>query len=176
MSDFFPSTVLRSNKRLLYLAVVSFGLLYLLWSPHRRTSTLWSESDAHLGSHEALPYTAAIIYLAEVDRTSDLLESLASINRNLPGHPWPIVLFHTGDFDHDIEREEFLDLLHKYLGADSASEAFVERIEFVKLEWRLPKGISPDVDVVKPVDSYRWPSESDLIAGLKMPLNKWLTV
>jgi mannosyltransferase len=165
MGDFFPSTVLRSNRRLLYLSVVSFLLLYLFWSPQRRTSTLWSESDAHLGGHEALPYSAAIIYLAGVDRTSELLESLASVNRNLPAHPWPIVLFHTGDFNRDIEHEEFLNLLHNYLGADNGSEAFVERIEFVKLEWQLPKGISPDVEVVNPVDSHRWPSESAVIAG-----------
>jgi len=171
MGDFFPSTVLRSHKRLLYLSVVSFLLLYIFWSPHRRT-LLWSESDAHLGDHEPLPYTAAIIYLAGVDRAGELLESLASVDRNLPGHPWPIVLFHTGDFDHDFEREEFLSLLHNYLGADSGSEAFVERIEFVKLDWQLPKGIPPDVDVIKPVDSHRWPSESAFIAGQYMPLKK----
>jgi mannosyltransferase len=165
MSDFFPTAVLRSNRKLLYLSVVSFLLLYLSWPRHIRTSTLWSEFNAHLDGHEALPYSAAIVYLAGVDRSSELLESLASVNRNLPGRPWPIVLFHTGDFDHDIEREEFLNLLHNYLGADSASEAFMERIEFVKLEWRLPNGISPDVEVVKPVDSYRWPSESAVTAA-----------
>jgi mannosyltransferase len=176
MGDFFPSTVLRSHKRLLYLSVVSFLFLYLFSAPQRRTLALWSEYDAQLGGHEPLPYTAAIIYLAEFDRASELLESLASVDRNMPGHPWPIVLFHTGDFDHDIEREEFLDLLHNHLGADSGSEAFVERIEFVKLEWQLPKGVSPDKEVVNPVDSHRWPSESAVIAGPKIPLNKWLTV
>jgi len=157
MGEFFISTALRPHKRLLYLSVASFSLFYLFWSPRIRTSTLWSEPEAHLSTNDALPYTAAIIYLAGVLRSSELLESLVSIKRNLPGHPWPIVLFHTGDFDDEIERMDFLGLLHNYIGADHGSKAFVERIDFVKLDWQLPKGIPAAKEIVDPVDSHRWP-------------------
>ena len=36
---------------------------------------------------------------------------------------------------------------------------FVERIEFVMLEWSLPEGISSEKSIVKPVFEQAWPGE-----------------
>jgi mannosyltransferase len=105
----------------------------------------------------------AIIYLVRISDVSELLESLASVNRYLPGHPWPVVLFHTSDFDRQTGRTDFIAHLQKFIGADNASIAFSERIEFVKLDWQLPVGISTSKDVLNPVDDDRWPGKSAAI-------------
>jgi mannosyltransferase len=150
---------LRSHKRFLFILPVPFILFYLLWSPRRPTVTLAIDSDIHttIDSHIARPYTAAIIYLAGISRVSELLESFAAVHRNLTGHPWPIILFHPGDFEHDSMRMDFVGRVIDYIGTENGSVTFAERIEFVKLDWQLPKGISPDVHVVNPVDAHRWP-------------------
>jgi mannosyltransferase len=157
----------------LFICLASLLLFVLFWSPRIRTSTQWFKSEVHSNTDKALPYTAAIVYLISLSRVSELLESLAFVHRNLPGHPWPVVLFHTGDFDHDTARMDFMSHLQDYIGAENGSTGFSERVEFVKLDWQLPKGISVDKEIVKPVDSYRWPGR--LTVALLPPKSRRLT-
>jgi mannosyltransferase len=158
LSSIWPT--IHSHRRLLYVPLVLFILLIPFLSPRIRTATLGFQSQiVDANTAVAIPYTAVIIYLVNLYRSFELLESLATVNRNLPGHPWPIVLFHTGDYDHDSIRMDFLGQLINYIGAENGSVAFSERIEFVKLDWQLPEGISADIDVVNPVDPFRWPGE-----------------
>ncbi|KIM89451.1 glycosyltransferase family 15 protein [Piloderma croceum F 1598] len=158
MKGFCP-TALRSHKKSLYISLGLFFLFSLFWSSrHIPTSTQAFRAVLHAGSNSfGLPYTAAILYLIRLEDASDLLDSLASVKRNLPGPPWPVILFHTGDFDEEGPRIELVDNVYNHLGANNASKEFTERIEFVKLDWRLPEGISPDVNVVNPVFAHQWP-------------------
>jgi mannosyltransferase len=149
-----------SHRRLLYISLVLFVLLIPFLSPRIPTATVGFQSNILEGSTAVeIPYTAVIIYLVNLSRSSELIESLATVSRNLPGHVWPIILFHTGDYDHDIVRMDFIGQLIDYIGAENGSVAFSERIEFVKLDWQLPEGISADMDVVNPIDKFRWPGE-----------------
>ena len=159
---------LRSHKKCLYISLGSFFLFSLFWSWHHiPTSTQRLRAVLHTGSNSfGLPYTAAILYLVRQEDASELLDSLASVNRNVPGPPWPVILFHTGDFDEEGPRIEFVDNVYHHLGANNGSKAFSERIEFVKLDWQLPKGISSDVDVVDPVFAHRWPGVLAKFAAL----------
>ena len=59
----------------------------------------------------------------------------------LPGHPWPIILFHTGDFDEESPQTNLIGHLHDLIRVGNALRASSDRIEFVKLDWQLPKGI-----------------------------------
>lgn len=153
---------LRSHKKRLYIFLGLFFLFSLFWSwRHIPTSTQGFGPGLHAGSNSfGLPYTAAILYLVRLEDASELLDSLASVKRNLPGPPWPVILFHTGDFDEEGSRIELVDNVYNHLGANNGSKEFSERIEFVKLDWRLPEGISSDVDVVDPVFAHRWPGMS----------------
>jgi mannosyltransferase len=156
----------RSHKKLLSIALASFLLLFLFSSSQiPKTSTRWIKSalTGHsLNADEAvLPtaYTAAIIYLARISRVSEILESLASVNRNLTGHPWPVILFHAGDFEHHSIKLDFIGRIYDYIGTENGSDAFLQRVEFVQLDWQLPKNISANKDIVNPLDSFRWPGE-----------------
>lgn len=170
MKGFCPILpALRSHKKRLYISLGSFFLFSLLWSGshHIPTSAQGFRAGLHAGSNGfGLPYTAAILYLVRLEDASNLLDSLASVKRNLPGPPWPVILFHTGDFDEEGRRIELVDNVYNHLGANNGSKEFSERIEFVKLDWRLPKGISSDVDVVDPVFAHRWPGMSGKFAAL----------
>jgi mannosyltransferase len=167
-SDYWPSSAMNPfltlphfhhHKRLLYISLALFILLCLLWTgPDIRTSTQqWLAHTSTATSDTTVPYTAAIIYLVRLSSESQLLESLESVYRYLPGHPWPVILFHTGDFDEESPRTNLIGHLHDLIGVGNASRAFSDRIEFVKLDWQLPKGISSDKNIVDPVDAHRWP-------------------
>lgn len=150
--------------------VVSALLLFLLWSP-RSTYRLQADHNAvemPNGSIILPPsttpsisssYTAVILYLVRASRISELLQSLASINSNLPGPKWPIIFFHTGDFDEEHARADLIAQVHDYIGARNGSWQLTTRFEFVKLDWKLPEGISQNKTVVDPVESYRWPGK-----------------
>lgn len=125
--------------------------------PQSQTAKIWSKFRPD--TNASTPYTAVILYLISVSRISELLESFASLNANLPGYPWPIVLFHTGDFDEQSTRTELLNQVHAHLGGKNGSLHFTSRIEFVKLDWTLPEGISSDIKVVDPVHPEVWPGK-----------------
>ena len=139
--------------------MASISFLLLSWSPIWRR---WAEIQ--LGTFvdappDAPPYTAVVVYLVTLSRVSELLESLASIDANLPGPSWPIVLFHTGDFDDKHEHTGLIAQVQIYIGERNGSLPFAKRIEFAKLDWKLPVGIPADKDIVDPIDSGRWPGK-----------------
>lgn len=141
---------------LIFLSSVSF--LVLLRFPSLRHYGSQPEFQVETPAN-TLPYTAVILYLVARSRATELLDSLASIHTNLPGPPWPIVLFHTGDFDDERTRTELIARIVNHLGEASASSLFAERIEFVKLDWRLPQGIPANKELLDPIESYRWPGK-----------------
>ena len=107
-------------------------------------------------------YTAAIIYLFERRRLDQTLHSLGSLQHFIPWRSqWPIVLLHTGDFDDHEMVKEFYAKLEVHLWTRLFHEQLRRRIEFVRVEFTFPPGVSPDVQVYKPkVWAHRWPGES----------------
>jgi mannosyltransferase len=118
MKGFCPILpALRSHKKRLYISLCSFFLFSLFWlGRHIRTSTQGFRAGLHAGSNSfGHPYTAAILYLVRLEDVSNLLDSLVSVKRNLPGPPWPVILFHTGDFDEEGLRIELVDNVYNHL-------------------------------------------------------------
>jgi mannosyltransferase len=77
--------------------------------------------------------------------------------------PWPIVLFHPGDYDHIDERNKFISNLLGVIGYETSALEFVLRVEFARLDWTLPKGISSNIDEVDPVYRDHWPGSSSSV-------------
>lgn len=163
-------TLFRQRKRVLGITVLlSLLCLTLLWSPQLRSSRPWSKliintksnhANTVTGDSDTRSYSAAIIYLVKLSHVSELLESLASVQANLSlSCPWPILLFHTGDFDAEPSRTEFVVQLRDRLGGGNGSWDLGRRVEFVRLDWRLPEGIPADKDILDPIEPYRWPGE-----------------
>ena len=160
MEETATFTISRLKRALGVAFLLSILCLTLLWSPRLQISRHWSKLVGGWPTDHKLPYTAAIVYLVRLSDASDLLESLASVNANLPlAQPWPIVLFHTGDFDAESSRKDFIIQLHNRIGVENGSLDFASKIEFVKLDWRLPEGIPADKEALNPIDSYRWPGK-----------------
>ncbi len=104
------------------------------------------------------PYSAAITYLISIHRSQELILSLSYLFSNVPSrHPWPIVLFHEGDFTERAMQLELKRQLYAYIGASPTAWHFLDRLEFEELHWTLPDGISADINVVKPVYDFVWP-------------------
>lgn len=147
------------------LFLLTFVLLYnALWAPESRSYRPWSQITSKPNTDidvvdTSAPYTAVVLYLVSLSRASELLESLASLHANVPGPAWPILLMHTGDFDEMDTRTDFVAELRTHIGAENGSWAFGNRIEFVRLDWTFPPGVSTDVDVVKPVMPHIWPGK-----------------
>jgi hypothetical protein len=106
-------------------------------------------------------FTAAIIYLAEKRRLDDTMHSLGSLQRYIPWHSqWPIILFHTGDFDDQEVLAEFYAKLEEDEWTKELHSQLQERIEFVRIEFTFPPGVSPDINVYKPEEwGFRWPGK-----------------
>ena len=108
------------------------------------------------------PYSAVFVYLARPSATSDLIKSLELLDTNLPTRSqWPIILFHTGDYDGPAARELLVERLHEEIDDESRYDRIVARLEYEKLEWKLPEGIPNDVNLVDPVPFHRdrWPGK-----------------
>ncbi|KAF9507659.1 glycosyltransferase family 15 protein [Hydnum rufescens UP504] len=128
--------------------------------------------DVYSGHDQSIPYTAAIIYLASVRRSAEMVRSLTLVAQNLHTGPrqWPIILFHTGDFDHAGPRSELLARLETSLSKvpDTAGSAlqsvFISRIYFSKVHWSLPEGIPDNVTLVDPVQAGSWPGYHHMCA------------
>jgi mannosyltransferase len=70
--------------------------------------------------------------------------------------PWPIVLFHPGDYDDPNDRKSLRAGLLEKIGYEKDALIFLGRIEFVKLDWTLPEGL-PSVDELDPLYRDHWP-------------------
>ena len=141
-----------------FVIFISFTLLFSYHPPFKATLSLFSPFPT---SHP--PYTGAIIYLVRLSHADELLESLASVNAYLPlRDPWPIILFHTGDFDETPVQADFLASLREKIGGRSNRSAgdFSDRVEFVKLDWVLPEGIADTMEELDPISPSSWPGTS----------------
>jgi len=150
-------------------AVAALVLLtsLLLWHIIFRSSvpTRHRFGTSEVDSPTPFPYSAVILYLASAARLSELFQSLALVHLNLPtAKPWPIVLFHTGDFDAEAARLDFFTQLRDQVTVENGSSSLEGRIEFVKLDWQLPEGIPHDKDVLDPVWAQAWPGYQHMCA------------
>ena len=135
---------------------ISFTLLFSYHPPFKATLSKFSPFSTP-------PYTGAIIYLVRLSHADELLESLASVNAYLPlRDPWPIILFHTGDFDETPAQDDFLASLREKIGGrfNRSAEDFSDRVEFVKLDWVLPEGIADTMEELDPISPISWPGTS----------------
>ena len=91
--------------------------------------------------------------------------SLSYLFTNVPLRAWPIIIFHTGEFREPAYRKEFKFRLYDYIKGSDRRRAylFVERLEFIELEFKLPPGIPDDVEVLKPVYDFVWPGYHNMI-------------
>jgi mannosyltransferase len=71
--------------------------------------------------------------------------------------PWPIILFHPGDYDSLDDRDSLKKGLLEKIGYQNDAVAFVKRIEFERLDWKLPEGIPSDVHEIQPAYDWVWP-------------------
>jgi mannosyltransferase len=71
--------------------------------------------------------------------------------------PWPIILFHPGDYDNPDDRNSLKAGLLDKIGYEADALAFLTRIEFERLYWKLPAGIPSDVDALDPIYRHVWP-------------------
>ena len=53
--------------------------------------------------------------------------------------PWPILLFYSDDIDDESLRTEVTIRIYDMLGKDDEARLFVDRIEWIKLNWALPR-------------------------------------
>ena len=127
-----------------------------VWSPPSRTSRLWTKFSH---DHDDNSYTAVILYLIAESRASELLQSLAALHANVPGPNWPIILYHTGDYDEESTRSNFISEVRSFIGAENGSGAFSDRLEFVRLDWKWPVDIPTNVDEIQPFQPHVWPGE-----------------
>ncbi len=115
-----------------------------------------------------VPYSAAIVYLISLRRSQELILSLSYLFSNVPSqHPWPIILFHVGDFAEKAAQVELKRQLYAYIGTSTAAWRFLDRLEFEELHWTLPEGVSADINVVKPVFDYVWPGTCCRLSQLR---------
>ena len=71
--------------------------------------------------------------------------------------PWPIIFMYSDDLDDPNLRSEFILRLYDSLGTGQEARWFIERIEWIRLDWHLPDTISHDKSVVDPVFGDYWP-------------------
>lgn len=146
------------------LVVVAFQSPLLV--PSRISRLIWEE-DAQVEQPVAPAgpeYTAAVVYLISLDRMEELPESLGKAQRHVVWREqWPIVLFHTGEFDSIDVQMDFWDAVMKNEWSGPVYLELLNRVEFVRLDWSLPEGVNPDIDVYKPEEfAHRWPGRRPL--------------
>lgn len=112
-------------------------------------------------------YTAAIVYLIQKSRMEDIPHSLSEAQRQIPWRSqWPMVLFHTGDYDTEEQRREFWETIRTNEWSRDVYELLKNRVEFHKLEFELPAGMPKDKSVYKPqVSEDKWPGEWILLSS-----------
>jgi mannosyltransferase len=165
------ATCLRSWHTQIILATIILLSLFNLWHsnpgrwadrvvPSRFSTKRPTSSPPHTPTSDA--YSAVFLYLASIHPVAldNLVKSLDLLDRNLPTRrPWPIIIFHTGDYDEIPSRRLLIDNLQARIGNGTRYANLVARLEYEKLDWKLPPGISNDVKVVDPVFAARWPGQ-----------------
>ena len=85
--------------------------------------------------------------------------SLGEAQRNIPWRrQWPIILFHTGDYDTKEPQKEFFSAIRENEWSRDVYHQLRNRIEFVKLDFKLPPEVPEDKSIYKPqVSEDKWP-------------------
>jgi hypothetical protein len=111
---------------------------------------------------EPVDYTAALVYMIERRRMEDIPHSLGEAQRNIPWRrQWPIILFHTGDYDAEDSRNEFFSAIRENEWSHDVYHQLRNRIEFVKLNFKWPPGVPENKSIYKPqVSEEKWPGMS----------------
>ena len=139
-----------------FVTFISFTLLFSYHPPFKTTLSKFSPFSTP-------PYTSAIMDLVWLSHPDELLELLASVNAYLPlRDPWPIILFHTGDFDETPVQDDFLASLREKVGGWSNRSAgdFSDPVDFIKLDWVLPERIADTMEELDPISPSSWPGMS----------------
>ena len=110
-------------------------------------------------AEQKVGYSAVVLYLVNFWRLRELLLSMSYLYSNVKMHPWPILFMYSDDLDDESKRNEFMLRLYDFLGGGQEARWFVERVEWIRLEWELPDTISHDKSVVDPVFADYWPGE-----------------
>jgi len=153
----------RQSLRITSFALALTILILLTRFSSIKTYILTFKPDTVINVDPSTPYTAVFIYLVSKNRASELLDSLASVHRNVPtARPWPIVLFHTGDYDEiAAQRDLVADIRDRIKVEETSSleisESFAGRIEYVKIEFPWPEDFPKDKALVDPVFPSVWP-------------------
>ena len=149
------------RRRLLALALVAAVLALFVYQRKLRVESWIRLPASPAPSPPDSNFTAAIVYLAERGRLDDTLHSLGSLQLHIPWRSqWPIVLFHTGDFDDHNSLAEFYAKLEENEWTKTVHSQLRRRVEFVRIEFTFPPGVSPDIKVYKPkVFDFRWPGK-----------------
>lgn len=140
------------------IASTVIGLVVLVLSPHTPTTSrlsqlIWKPETS------TPEYTAAIVYLISQDRMDVLPESLGKAQLHVNWRSqWPIILFHTGDFDTVQSQLAFYTALKNNKWSGQVYYELRNRIEFVHLDWTFPPGVSSNITEYKPEEfAHRWP-------------------
>ncbi|THH05682.1 hypothetical protein EW145_g4626 [Phellinidium pouzarii] len=113
---------------------------------------------------QQLEYTAVILYLVNLYRLRELLLSMSYLYNNVKMQPWPILFMYSDDLDDTSKRTEFTLRLYDFLGGGQDVRWFMDRIEWIRLDWELPDTISHDKSVVEPVFGDSWPGYHQMCA------------
>ncbi|KAI5117395.1 hypothetical protein M0805_007786 [Coniferiporia weirii] len=115
-------------------------------------------------ANQGLGYSAVILYLVNLYRLRELLLSMSYLHTNVNMQPWPILFMYSDDLDDSSKRMEFMLRLYDFLGGGQEARWFMDRIEWIRLDWQLPDNISHDKSVVQPVFGDSWPGYHQMCA------------
>lgn len=152
----------------LWTALAAFLLFALALDYHFNAETAPSRLTRLLSSDysdDPPAYTAAVLYLISGDRTDTVLTSLGKMQRHVAWRrQWPILLFHTGEFDSEESQTRFYEDMKTHEWSDMVYLSLKQRIEFIKFDFAFPPGVSSDINVYKPEEfAHRWPGESQAL-------------
>ena len=94
-----------------------------------------------------------------------MILSLSYLFTNVPLHAWPIIIFHAGEFREPKVQKEFKYRVYDYIKGSDRRRAFmfVERFEFIELEFEFPPGIPHEKEALNPLYDWAWPGYNHMI-------------
>ncbi|KAJ7754469.1 nucleotide-diphospho-sugar transferase [Mycena metata] len=149
------------------------SLGFTTFAPQKSSSSSSLGTQMDLSVAALAPYTAAVVYMLTTlphSRPKEtIFRSLSLLQKSVPWrHHRPVLLFHAGLYDSGDNQMTFLHTLRNYTVeynlSSEATEALLERIEFVHLQHDVPEGIPHNTKEYKPVWREYWPSYHHMCA------------
>lgn len=146
---------------LFVIALTAAGLVVSAWYSSFRGPSKILEQTWPQQATATPQYTAALVYLVTKDRMNMFVESLGRAQLYVSWRSqWPIILFHSGDFDSELSRSELYTALKSDEWSGQVYFELQNRIEFIKLDWAFPPGVSPNISVYQPEEFIHvWPGK-----------------